>query len=115
MSNSNPHASDLSLSPVIRMALGDLDALLAPGGNLRPEDRPLAMGLLAVLHDHREAFTPEQVRAWVATRPGGNPALADDLAAVARDVIDGRDLHLASRWWNEKSVERWRYESGCAV
>jgi hypothetical protein len=97
-----------SIDPVVNMALRELfGSFIDHDDTVRPEDRPLLIGLLTLLRENGVDFTPEQIHAWVATIRGGHRMLADDLAGIVRDVIAGRQ-HGRVQLWGKDSLVRWR-------
>jgi hypothetical protein len=83
----------MGLDPLVREAFGDLfGSLIATQGKLRPKDRSLVIGLLDVLRDHDVTFTPEHLRAWVATRQGESCRRVARRRQEARTVVWGEEV-----------------------
>lgn len=100
----------LGLNQVVCAALRTIlgTRLLIPTeGRLRSKDKAPVLNMLELLHRNGETFAPDQLRSWAITEAGCSPAFADDLAAIAANVIAGH-APLSPAWWNDQAIASWR-------
>lgn len=99
-------------NPVVEEALVSLTATVnVSTGLIHPLDKASAIDLFRRLKAAGEYFDPEEVRAWLVAEGSWKPKYADDVAKVARGVIEGKRFRGTRSRWKEDIVEIWREEA----
>ena len=99
-------------NPVVEEALISLTARVNVSTGLsHPLDKASAIDLFRRLKAKGEHFDPEEVRAWLVAEGNWKPKDADDVAEVARGVIDGKRFRYTRSRWKNDIVEVWREEA----
>lgn len=103
---------ELVSNPVVEEALISLTARVnVSTGISHPLDRASAIDLFRRLKATGEHFDPEEVRAWLVAEGNWKPKYADEVAEVARGVIEGKRFRETRSRWKEDIVEIWREEA----
>jgi uncharacterized protein (DUF2267 family) len=100
-------------NPVVEEALKDLTATVNVSTGLsHPLDRASAIDLFRKLKAAGEHFDPEEVRAWLVAEGNWNPEDADDVANVAKGIIEGKRFKETRSRWRNDIVNIWKEEAG---
>lgn len=96
------------LNPVVACALKTIMEFTANQPLLRGKDKPRVIEALRLLVEAGEEVVARDIRGWVARHEHGNPRLADDIAGLANDVLEGKRFPSHARCWKPDVVEVWR-------
>lgn len=99
-------------NPVVEEALRSLTARVNVSTGLsHPLDKASAIDLFKRLKAEGEYFDPNEVRAWLVAEGNWKPEHADEVAKVAKGIIEGKRLKGARRRWRKDIVKYWREEA----
>jgi hypothetical protein len=102
-------------NPVVIEALNSLTLSVNLGTGLgHPSDHDAAVWTFRALKDAREAFDPDEVRAWAAAHRW-QMRHAEELGDIAEKVLDGRRIKTHSRPWKSNIVSYWRERAGSSA
>ena len=77
-------------------------------GIVHPSDRSAAIQMFEILRDAGETFTPEEVKAWLTAKGGWKATYAQEVADVARKILEGRKLKSEGQAWADNILDQWR-------
>ncbi len=99
-------------NPVVEEALRSLTVgVNVSTGIGHPLDKASTIDLFRRLKAASEHFDPEEVRAWLVAEGNWKPKYADDVAEVARGVIEGKRFRGTRSRWRKDIVKVWRKEA----
>ena len=105
-------APSLVRNKVVEQALKDLTACVnVSTGIIHPLDRSRAIQTFEILRDAGEMFTPDEVKAWLIAEGCWKTTHAQEVAEVARKVLDRRRLRRGHRAWRKGILKIWREEA----
>jgi hypothetical protein len=97
---------------VVEQALNGLTARVnVSTGVSHPRDREAAIQTFQILRNGGEMFTPEEVKAWLIAKGGWRATDAQEVAEIARQVLEGRKLRRGDPSWREDILEMWRKDA----
>ena len=101
-----------TICPVLEAALKTLTLKLSGSAGLaQPSDRAATVSLFEILHKDGFTFDPKQVRAWLISKGGWKPALADQIQEIAEGVLAGKRFDIEKYVWSERILEVWKAEA----
>lgn len=105
-------AEPLLRSTIVEQALSSLTHIVnLATGISHPRDREAAIQMFEILRNAGEQFSPEDIKAWLVGEGGWNATDAEDVAVVARKVLEGRSLRSGQRVWAENILEIWQKQA----
>lgn len=101
-------------NPVVKVALESLTGRVNVSTGLgHPSDKAAAIELFKILRRGGEGFDPAEIRGWLISCLGWLPDTADEVADVARRVLEGRRFQLRTRGgWVHDILAEWRTRAG---
>lgn len=94
---------------VLEAALRSLNARVNRSTGIgHPSDREAAIQMFTILKGGRESFDPEEVKAWLIAEGGWQANYAEEVAELARGVLEGKKFRTGSPAWSENILESWR-------
>jgi hypothetical protein len=99
-------------SRVVERALESLTAVVnLSTGITDPRDRASAVQIFEILRNGGEPFTPEAVKTWLVSKEGWKATHAQEVAEVAKKVLEGRRLKSGTHRWRPDILKIWRAEA----
>lgn len=82
-------------------------------GISRQSDKRTAIEMFTILKTNNEHYDPREVESWLISRASWIPELAEDVARIARGILEGRRFTSRHRgpMFNENIIEIWREEA----
>lgn len=105
--------NDIVSNKVVLMALKLLarDVNLASG--IKDSDKKVIIETFTILKTNNEHYDPREVESWLIERARWTPELAEEVARIARGILEGRRITSRHRgqMYNENILEIWREEA----
>lgn len=106
--------NDIVSNKVVLMALKSF----ARGANRssgisHQSDKRTAIETFTILKNNNEHYDPREVETWLIERANWEPEFAEDVAEIARGILEGRRFTSRQRgpMYNENILEVWREEA----
>jgi len=80
-------------------------------GIIHPSDKEAAIWTFTILRDGGEYFNPDEIKAWLIRYGNMRASYAQDVADIAKAVLEGRKLKKGIRHWRDDILEIWREEA----
>jgi hypothetical protein len=102
-------ASSLIENRVVEEALNDLTMRVnLSTGIAHPRDREATIQTFEILRNGRETYNPEDVKAWLIATGRWKATDVEEVAKVARAVLEHKKLRRGPPAWREDILEIWR-------
>jgi hypothetical protein len=97
---------------VVVEALKGLSAIVNKATGLSdPRDRDTAVQTFTKLRDAGEFYDPGSVKSWLVRHGGWKAPLAEEVAEVAQEVLEGRRLRKGREMYKKNIIDIWRKEA----
>jgi len=82
-------------------------------GISHPSDKKATIDTFKILQKHNEQYDPIEIKSWLILKADWEPKFAEDVAKIARGILEGKSFSSIQKHasWKSDVVNRWREDA----